>query len=105
MSTLYEQETIIRFDESNDNVDIYTACPRRMNKFKRMGFKVDYKTKDKDGVITGMDFKIPKSWVRVGKYIKIGKPAKVSESQRLAGKRLMANLKKRKMIRRKQGLA
>ncbi len=78
-----ERETIINFNSTQEDVNVFTAQPavwRRLEKIK--GFKV-VRTEWLDGRVCGKEFECSKGFVRLtGSGVIVGKPRKVSERQR-----------------------
>lgn len=68
--TLYERETIIRWDDESEEANFYTASPVQMRKMDRLcaehpeSFRVkrEFLT---DGEISGKDYTIPKNFVSI----------------------------------------
>jgi len=78
--TLSEQETIIRFDETDTPAEIYTASPRVAGLLQRRGLK-PYKTTFHKADITGWYFELPKSSVLLkpgSRIIRIGGARKIN---------------------------
>jgi antibiotic biosynthesis monooxygenase (ABM) superfamily enzyme len=55
-----EQETIIRFSESDAEADVYTSTERIAIKLEKAGLKAFKTTKQRDGKLSGWFFKVPK---------------------------------------------
>lgn len=63
----YERETIIRWDEDEKVVYIYTSSNpviRRLN--SKLKLKIEKEIKNQDGVVTGVEFKLPLKEFRFG---------------------------------------
>ena len=66
--TLAEQETILRWDEEEKNVNLYSACPRVWAWIEKRLKLEPYRTFTAvDGTITGKDFRMPLAEFRWGR--------------------------------------
>lgn len=68
--SLYERETIIRWDDGSDEASFYTASPVQMRKMDRLcaehpeSFRVKHEFLT-DGEVSGKDYTIPKNFVSI----------------------------------------
>lgn len=78
--TPFEQETIIRYDETGSPAEVYTASKRVANLLMKRSLS-PYRTEKSSGEVTGWFFHIPKTAVILkpgGHMIRVGGARKIT---------------------------
>lgn len=73
--TQEERETIIRFDDSSDLANIYTASPSQMRKWVKKGYPMKVKSTFQ-GEETGWETQVPKKLFKGSKLNSTKRPTK-----------------------------
>lgn len=66
-----EKETVINFNEKEDEASFYTCNQGWMIKMERLGLKSTETTHFKNGRIHAKEYLFPKSWVKIRKTRKL----------------------------------
>lgn len=84
-ATNEERETVIRYDQTPEEANVWTCDPALMRRLEARGVKPSRVEKD-GGRVFAKEYRVPKRWV------KISPPRQVSESQREAARRTLQTL-------------
>lgn len=74
--TKIERETIINFNDEEDEASIYSCQPRIWHRCEKLGLKAKNIRRDSQGNIISKEYYCPKKW------IKINKPKQLSDEAR-----------------------
>ena len=85
-----ERETTIVYLQADDIAQIGTADIRLIHRLTRLGVKPD-RTTSEDGRVTGAEYTVPRSWVRISPPRRRTSPA-----QRAAARRSIADVNARR---------
>jgi len=81
-----EKETIINWTDADDFAVVYSCHRRIWTRLEKLGIKPVRVSKSRNGRVDGKEYHVPKKW------IKISRPRRMSEEQKLRSKELMKRL-------------